>query len=118
MLKNWLIQAAIAFALRQLAKWQGGIDWAKVKADLSARVRDLIPGEMFDGVAVKMVESVVDMLAAALGDQKEIDNIVNLLMAGKIPEAMLALKDLIISKFKAPGQMCDPLVDDVIACLS
>lgn len=117
MLQNWLIKAAIAFALRQLAKWQGGIDWEKVKADFAARVKALVPGELFDDMAVKLVDSVIDMIAAALGDQNEISKIVSLLMAGKMQEALDALKDLIIAKFKSPGMVSDPMVDDVLACM-
>lgn len=117
MIQQWLIQAAIAFALRQLAKWQGAIDWAKVKADLAVRVRDLVPGELFDEMAVKLVDSVVNLLAAVLSDQASLAKVVQLLVAGKIQEAISVIKDLIISKFKSPGAVSDQTVDDVLASL-
>jgi hypothetical protein len=118
MLKSWLIKAAIAFALRQLAKWKDGINWETVKADLEARIRDLVPGELFDDEAAKMVRSVVDMIAGLLGDQAAITNIIALVIAGKMAEAMEALKDLIINRFKFTGAEPDQFVDDVLACLA
>lgn len=117
MLQQWLIQAAIAFALRQLAKWQGAIDWDKVKADLAVRLRDLVPGKMFDEMAIKLLNSVVDLLASVLSDQAEISKVVQLLVAGKVAEAMEVIKQLIISKFKAPGALSDQMVEDVLASL-
>lgn len=118
MIKSWLIQAAIAFAMRQLAKWQGAIDWAKVKVDAAIRVRELVPGILFDEMAVKLVDSVIDMIAAVLADQADIAKIVALLVDGKMSEAMEALKKLIVEKFKSPGMVSDELVDDVLACLA
>lgn len=116
MIKQWLIQAAITFALRQLARWQGAIDWAKVKADMAVRVRELVPGALLDDMAVKLMESVVDMLAGVLSDQADLMKIVALMVDGKIAEAMAALKDLILEKFKSP--VSDPLVDEVLASLA
>jgi hypothetical protein len=95
-MKAWIVQLAISFALRQLSKWQGKIDWNIVKADLAARVKDLVPGEFFDSEAVQMCLAVVDAVAAALSATEDLEKIIKFLVDQKFPEAWEALRDLIL----------------------
>lgn len=97
MIKNWFIQMAISFAMRQIAKWQSQIDWAKVKADLAARVAALVPGEWLDSEAVSVCNAVIDAVAAALSATSDLEKIVKFLADQKFDEAWQALRDLILS---------------------
>lgn len=117
MFQKWLIQAAIAFVLRQLTKWGQSIDWVKIKIDLELRVKQLLPGEMFDDEAVKIAFAVVDLFAGILADAAAIEKIVNLVMAGKMAEALEALKQMIVDKFKFPGAVDTEFVDQVLDCM-
>jgi len=116
-MKQWLIGAAIKFALRQIGKWGTSIDWPKVKADFAIRVRDLVPGEMLDDEAVAAAMAVIDIFASILGDQSALQKIVQLVLDGKISEALVLLRDLIIQNFKFPGNVADAVVDELLACL-
>ena len=100
MIQKWLIGLGISFILRQLAKWQSGINWDLVKADLDKRIRDLIPGELFDDEAVAGMHALVDMVAAVLAAQSDIEKIISLAVDGKFAEAIEALKKLILDQFK------------------
>lgn len=99
MIKNWIVQLAISFVMRQLGKWQSKIDWAKVKADVASRVADLIPGTWFDNEAVAMALAVVDAAAAALSASEDLEKIVKMILDGKYDEAWKLLRQLILGNW-------------------
>lgn len=91
-----LIGMVINFVLRQLDKFTHAIDWAKVKADLEPRIRDLVPGRFFDDEAVAACNRVIDLVAAALASQADIDAILHLLAAQDWAGAFAKLRDLVL----------------------
>ncbi len=97
MIQRWMIQMVIGFAMRQLAKWQSRIDWAKVKADLAERVAALVPGEWLDAEAVSVCNAVIDAVAAALSSTEDLEKLVKLVVEQKFEEAWKVLRDLILS---------------------
>ncbi len=106
MIKNWIISMGISFIMRQLAKWQMQIDWAKVKSDLQARIAALIPGEWLDAEAVELVGVLVDAAAAVLAASEDLEKIVKLLADQKFQEAWEALRALILGQWvpSSPSQ--------------
>lgn len=96
MLERWVIGMVISFVLRQVAKFKHDIDWAKVKADVDVRVRELIPGDWFDDEAVLAVNVVLDMVVAALSAQEDLERLLTLLAASDWQGAALALKELLL----------------------
>jgi len=109
MVKSWVIQMAISFVMRQLGKWQTGVDWAKVKADLTERIKALIPGEWFDSEVVAVCMAVVDAVAAALQATDALEKIVKLVVDGKIEEAWVLLRKLILGNW-APVSLAEQKV--------
>lgn len=97
MLERWLISIVISFVLRQLAKFKQDVDWGKVRADMDARIRALVPGSWFDNEAVALCNSVLDGVIFVLGSSESIETILRLLAESKWEDAAAALKDLLMS---------------------
>ena len=116
MIQKWLISAGISFMLRQLAKWQKGIDWAKVKADLAARVAALVPGEWMDQEVIDIMMGLVDAAASVLAASDELEKIVKLVMAQKFQEAWEALRDLILSQWTPKSAAEQKAMDCIKGC--
>lgn len=100
MVRSWVTGIVITFVMRQLSKWQTGIDWAKVRADLEERVRALVPGEVFDQAAVDLVMGILDAVQSVLSASKELERIVKLAVDGKYQEAWVILRQLILDQMK------------------
>lgn len=115
MIQKWVISMAITFMMRQLAKWQKGIDWPKVKADLAERVRALIPGEWLDAEAVSLMETLVDAAAAVLAANEVLEQIINLVVAGKYQDAWAILRDLLLKHLR-PIAGSQKLVSCIESC--
>jgi hypothetical protein len=113
MIQKWLISAGISFMLRQLAKWQKSIDWAKVKADLAARIAALVPGEFLDEEVVQIVMGMVDAAAAVLASSEELEKIIKLVLDQKFQEAWAMLRDLILGQW-VPSS---PAQEKALACI-
>jgi len=111
MIQKWLIETVITFGMRQIWKWRAGINWDLVKLDLAKRVRELVPGEWLDDAAVDLSNQLIDMIAAALMDQKDIEAMVKLLVAGKPDEALKMLLDLIKKHFVPQSKIQMAMVD-------
>ena len=99
MIERWAISIVISFILRQLAKFQKTIDWAKVKADLKPRIEQLVPGTWFDDEVVAICNLVLDRAAEVLAQGDAIEIILKLLADAKWQEAAAALKDLLLGGF-------------------
>jgi len=99
MIKQWLIQMAISFVMRQIAKWENKIDWAKVKADMAERVAALVPGSFFDSEAIAICNAVIDACAAAMGSSEALEQIVKFAVSEKFQEAWEALRKLILESW-------------------
>jgi hypothetical protein len=95
MFEKWLIGMVVAFVLRQVAKFRDTIDWAKVKADLDARVTALVPGVFFDSEAVALVNALLDRIVMVLGDTADLQKILDALAASDWAGAYAALLVLI-----------------------
>ena len=99
MIQKWFVSMAISFALRQLAKWQKAIDWAKVKEDLAVRIAALVPGEWMDQEVIDMAHAAIDAVAAVMASSEELEKIIKLVLESKFEEAWQVLKDLILGNF-------------------
>ena len=116
MIKNWVISMVISFIMRQLAKWQLQIDWAKVKADLQARVAALIRGEWLDAEAVELVGAMVDAASSVLAASEELEKIVKLLADQKFQEAWEALRALILGQWVPSSPVQEKAKKCIEAC--
>lgn len=85
---HWLATMAITFVIRQLHKYGEDTDWELVKADADARIRDLVPGEMFDDFCAAFLLKVIDLCAAFLKDEENMKEIAMELAEGKFQEAI------------------------------
>ncbi len=95
MLDKWLASLVINFILRQLSKFAGTIDWAKVKLDAEARIAALIPGTMFDDEAKAFVAALIDGAKSVLSSTAQWDAILHLVVAQNYTAALEALTALL-----------------------
>jgi len=102
-MKKMLLSLLINFVVHQLDKFKTAIDWGKVKADLDAHVRDILPGTWFDDEGVAIVNIALDYLAKILSQSDKEKAILELIAAKKYFEAANALKDLLIGIFSLPS---------------
>lgn len=96
MIPRQFIDLAVHFAVRQLAKYSTTIQWDKVKADLSKRVKDLIPGEFFDELAVTLLNKTIDVVAKFTADEVEMNAIIDLLQEKKFNEAFNKVRGFVM----------------------
>lgn len=94
-MQQFLLNLVIMFVLRQLAKFGTQTDWAKVKADLGERVRQLVPGEWLDDDAVLFVNQAIDAFAFVCADTADLKAIIDCLARQDYAGAYEALKVLI-----------------------
>jgi hypothetical protein len=113
MLNKWLINLAISFLVRQLAKFGKSINWQKVKEDLRIRTEALVPGSWFDDEAVALVYTVVDAAATVLASVSEIEKVMHLVAQEKWDEAIQTVKELILRSWPAKAANAEV----VVACL-
>ncbi len=97
MLEKWLASIVISFVLRQVAKFKKDTDWAKVKADLETRVKDLVPGTWFDAEASALVDLLMDKLVAILSATNILEGILEKVAAEDWTGAVEMLKELLLS---------------------
>lgn len=103
MLERWLVSLVVSFVLRQLAKFRGEVDWAKVRADMNVRVKAIVPGSWFDDEACYIANALLDGVVAVLASSADLENILNLLAAGQWQAAYEALKDLLLRIWSPVG---------------
>lgn len=96
----WLLNASIAFIVRQVGKFSAETDWEKVKADLGQRVMDLLPGDWFDHEGVNLVNEIVDACSRALATTKSLEILLKLLAEKKYPEATEKLRSYLLKSWK------------------
>lgn len=85
---NWVATLVITFAVRQLAKFGEQTDWAKVRVDMDARIRDLIPGEFFDEFVVAFMNKVLDLIVEMMKDQNATKTLFTMIAEKKFNEAI------------------------------
>ena len=95
MVERWLINIVISFVLRQLARFKGDIDWAKVRADMNVRVAALVPGTWFDNEACYVANALLDGVLVVLGSSAALERLLQLLATSDWNGAFEALKDLL-----------------------
>lgn len=87
----------ISFVLRQLDKFEGQVDWAKVERDMNDRVRSLIPGTWFDEEAVQLMSSLLSGVKHVLADTAKLHAIMDALAAQDWMTAYNSLKALVLN---------------------
>lgn len=100
MFQHWLIGVALAFVMRQVRKFGETTDWVKVKADMIARVRDIVPGTWFDDEAAAVCSQLVDAVQALLVDKAVQEKLAELLAKEQWAEAGETLKLAVLEKWK------------------
>jgi hypothetical protein len=101
MLEKWLVSMIISFVLRQLAKFKEHTDWAKVRADLETRVKDLVPGTWFDSDAAALADVVLEKLQTVLGATDVLQQVLEKVAAEDWAGALTLLKDLVLKALPA-----------------
>jgi len=94
----WLVQAMVTFVVRQLAKFFESSNFDKIREDLEIRLRDLIPGEMFDDAAIKMMDVILDTIQKFLQEPMEAKNIFEHLKSGDVNYAIESLLTVVKAK--------------------
>lgn len=115
-MRSWVIAMVISFLMRQLSKWKESLDWAKVKADVAARVRALVPGEWFDDDAVEYTMILLGVIEDVLNKTGELEEILNLVAAAKWQEAWEKLRDLILGNFEPANEKEEAVKQMVADC--
>ncbi len=101
-IESWIMGIAIAFVIRQVAKFKEKTEWNLVKQDLADRVSALMPGEWFDAELVLVTDALIDACERALGNTKTLEIILALLAQEKYTEASSRLRDYLLKAWK-PG---------------
>lgn len=96
---NFVVSILISFIVRQIDKFQKGIDFALLEKDLNERVRALIPGTFFDDEAVALVGIVLRWVKQVLGEKDNMKDLLHLLADKKFDAAVALLKKLVLGGF-------------------
>lgn len=99
-IERWLIETALSFAIRQLAKYGEEVNWETVKEDFAVRVADLVPGTWLDNDAIAISDGLIDAIARAFTNTKTLGIIMELAVEGKYAEAVNKLKDYLLKAWK------------------
>ncbi len=99
-IEQWIAQAALSFAIRQLAKYGDETDWSLVRKDFDIRVRDLVPGDWFDDQASEVASEIISAVERALKNTKTLKIIGDLAIEGKTAEAIARLRDYLLKAWK------------------
>ncbi len=99
-IEQWIAQAALSFAIRQLAKYGETTDWNTVRKDFDTRVRDLVPGDWFDDQASEVASEIISAVERALKNTKTLKIIGDLAIAGKTSDAIARLRDYLLKAWK------------------
>ena len=97
----WLATMAITFVVRQVDKYAEEADWAKIKADADARIRDLVPGDMFDDFCAAFLLKVLDLCEDFLKDEENMKLLLTKLAEGNFQDAI----DLLMAWIRQHLQM-------------
>lgn len=96
MLDRILVNMVISFALRQVEKFETGVDWAKVSADAETRIRQVVPGSWFDDEAAAVVRALIDGIKSVLGEKAQLEGLIRTIAGGDWPAASVALTRLLL----------------------
>lgn len=93
-MQGWVIAAVVSFLVRQIGKYGESLDWEKVKADIHARIDDLVPKPL-SGFFSSLADNVLDVFKTALSRQDDLVSIAQSVASGDLPGAYKQLSDLI-----------------------
>ncbi len=96
MLNRFVVNLIISFILKQISKVHDKIDWVALKAEVDAKVRDLVPGTWFDDEAVRLIDTILAACEQVLTSHDELKAILQLLAAEKYDDAGEKLKLLVL----------------------
>lgn len=110
MFQQWIIQAAIVFIVRQIAKFGSSLNWDMVKSDVDYRIRQLLPGTFLDNLGATLGLKVVVIAQGVLSSAEELQALADYAAAGKFEEALKYLKDIIVSDWAPSEHPHDQLI--------
>lgn len=82
-----ILKGMLWFVVRQLGKYLESADFEKIRADLEIRLRDLIPGTMFDDAVISLMDIVIATIKKLMEAPMEAKNILEHLKSGDITYA-------------------------------
>ena len=96
---GFLVPIAVSFAVRQSQKFGKSLDMVKLRADFETRVRDLVPGSIWDDAAVALTDKVfaifADLFTSDVLEETSQD-----LVAGKFAEALAHVEAYVLAKIQ------------------
>lgn len=99
-IEHWVVNAAIGFVVRQVAKFGAETKWDLVKKDFAIRAADLMPGKWFDDEVVGLSNELVDACARAFANPKTLGIVLELLAEEKYSEAGRKLADYLLKAWR------------------
>lgn len=99
-MQSWIlklvIQWVISFLLTEIESVGGKLDWAKISADVEAKIRHFVP-RFFAGAAVALANQVIGVAHRVLADEADLKKIMDLVASEDFLGAAEALRDLILA---------------------
>lgn len=102
-----IINYAIMFCLRQLAKFGAQTDWKKVEADFDPRIRDVVPGTWLDDAAVGGANACIEAFGVMCQDTSDLAELTKEAMAGDFTTAFATVRKIVLRGFNptTPAQV-------------
>ncbi len=99
-MQSWIlklvIQWVISFLLTEIESVGAKLDWAKISADVDAKIRHFVP-RFFAGAAVALANQVIGVAHRVLADEADLKKVMDLVAAEDFMGAAAALRDLILA---------------------
>jgi len=92
---TWIVNLVVGFVIRQIKKYGESLNWAKVKADVEAQLKTLLP-DWLEGAVIELALKALDILSGVITSEA-LKSIAEKLVSGDVAGALAELKDLIIS---------------------
>lgn len=93
-----IISFLAPFIVRQIDKFGHSLNWEEILVKANERVAKLIPGEMFDEMAIAAVDKCINAVKELLQDEVELTKLSNLCQSKQWAVAIKDLQDYMISK--------------------
>lgn len=94
---GFLVPIAVNFAIRQLEKFGQGLDMAILRKDFETRVRDLVPGTVWDEASVALSDKIFNIFAE-LFTSEVIGSTVQDLLDKKYAEAFAHVQEYVVKQ--------------------